>query len=342
MNCWYKFFLKSALLPGFLFTVFSLKSQDIHFSQFYRSPANLNPALSGVFAGDQRFIANYRSQWAAVPVPYRTVSGAYDARLRHKILGEKTFLGYGLVLNNDLAGDANFGLTQLGLSLACLRQISDEIVASLGAQVMTGQRSVQQSRLSFEEQWNGDIHDPKLSANEAFSKSQHLTSLTAGLNMRYQSGQSRTKVDFGGAFFHLNQPKASFTDDMDVKLPGKAVAYWLSNFQVNSVLDLKINAVFSRQLTYQEVVGGVAVRYYLHAARNRELAIQAGMAYRWGDALIPTLELQVRNWCAGVSYDLNYSPFRIATRRRGGPEFFLEYILWKVAPLKKFKACPIF
>jgi hypothetical protein len=52
----------------------TLKAQDIHFSQFSFSPANLNPAYTALFDGDVRFVANYRNQWFTVPVNYNTVS----------------------------------------------------------------------------------------------------------------------------------------------------------------------------------------------------------------------------------------------------------------------------
>ena len=45
--------------------VFNLNSQDIHFSQFYMSPLNLNPAMTGVMNGNIRLTGNYWNQWAS-------------------------------------------------------------------------------------------------------------------------------------------------------------------------------------------------------------------------------------------------------------------------------------
>ena len=55
-------------------------AQDIHFSQFANSPLNLNPAQTGLFNGDYRIMANQRSQWSAVPIPYSTFSLGADMR----------------------------------------------------------------------------------------------------------------------------------------------------------------------------------------------------------------------------------------------------------------------
>lgn len=334
-----RFFSALALVITGLVT----KAQDIHFSQFNNSPTNLNPALTGVFAGDLRFIANYRNQWKSVPVDYRTVSGAFDSRLHHKVLGKNAYLGYGLGFNNDVAGDAKIGFSQLGANVSYVRQLSDALFASVGAQFSLGQRSVSPEKLSYEEQWNGDIFDPNRSNGESFSNtSKGIGSISTGINLHYQLEGTRTKFDLGSGIFHLNQPNTSFDGDPSVDLPMKFSPYLLTTIELTEKFDLRANGLFSKQLSYQETVAGVAVRYHFSTVKDEELNAQLGISMRFGDALIPSVELQYRNWTAGLSYDRNISPFEVATINRGGPEFFLQYILWKVHPPKEFKACPIY
>ena len=40
----------------------AINAQDIHFSQFYMAPLNLNPALTGVMNCQQRLAGNYRNR----------------------------------------------------------------------------------------------------------------------------------------------------------------------------------------------------------------------------------------------------------------------------------------
>ena len=61
-------------------------AQDIHFSQFNNSPLNLNPAQTGLFNGDWRFVGNLRNQWSSVPVPYRTFSLSTDTTLENDFM----------------------------------------------------------------------------------------------------------------------------------------------------------------------------------------------------------------------------------------------------------------
>ena len=55
-------------------------AQDIHFSQFYDSPLNMSPALTGTDA-PFRANLNYRSQWSAFGNPFQTIAGSVDMAL---------------------------------------------------------------------------------------------------------------------------------------------------------------------------------------------------------------------------------------------------------------------
>ncbi|RYE18143.1 MAG: type IX secretion system membrane protein PorP/SprF, partial [Sphingobacteriales bacterium] len=46
--------------------------QDINFSQFYEIPLLRNPALAGLYSGDFRATAAFRSQWGSVSTPFQT------------------------------------------------------------------------------------------------------------------------------------------------------------------------------------------------------------------------------------------------------------------------------
>lgn len=331
------------LLVAFVAASKKVSGQDLHFSQFNNSPANLNPALTGVFAGDLRLIANYRSQWKSVPVDYRTLSASFDSRLFHKTFGANGYLGYGLVFNNDVAGDGEIGISQLGANLSYVRQLSDALFVSLGGQFSIYQRSVSPEKLTYEEQWNGDLFDPNSSNGESFSTTSKLFGgISSGINLHYQLEGTRTKFDVGTGISHLNQPNKSFQGDPAANLPIKFSPHLLSTLQLSPRIDLRLNGLFEKQTSYQEALAGVALRYHFSTLQDAELNAQLGFAMRFGDALIPSAEVQFKNWTAGFSYDRNFSAFEVATSQRGGPEFFLQYILWKVHPPVEFKACPIF
>ena len=85
----YKRLLITCFIIGFGLT--ALKAQDPIFSQFYSTPMQINPALTGLFKGDLRFIGNYRSQWNKVPVNYMTFSGGVDQKFINTNLKNSLF-----------------------------------------------------------------------------------------------------------------------------------------------------------------------------------------------------------------------------------------------------------
>src|SRR5215212_4876410 len=101
--------MKNAVLIIFsLFIVQVLYGQDPAFSQFFSSPLNINPALTGNINGDWRIISNFRDQWIGPASPYTTGTASYDTKvLQHKLPGvpEENVMGMGGMLLYDYAMD---------------------------------------------------------------------------------------------------------------------------------------------------------------------------------------------------------------------------------------------
>lgn len=320
----------------------SLLAQDLHFSQFHHQPLHLNPALAGIFAGDQRFSGIYRSQWTSVPVPYLTFSAGFDQKVSLRKL-QGTEIGIGLLFNYDQAGDASMSWTQIGLNLAGIQQLSDQIVLSAGAQFQVGQRAFQPQQLFFDEQYNGDTFDPTLPNFENFLQTAAgYTNLSAGLNLLYQADGSRNRVSAGFSMRHLNRPVIRFYNLPGLPLAPLSVGYLVSAIQMSEKFDLTINAAGQFQGPYREILTGSGIRYHLMQAPGRWVVLGIGASVRYGDALIAQSEIYFQQWRIGLSYDVNTSPLKVASARRGGPEISLQYIIQKAQPPDTFKVCPIF
>jgi|APTNR8051073442_1049403.scaffolds.fasta_scaffold00231_29 type IX secretion system PorP/SprF family membrane protein len=334
--------LKSiALCCGLLFSAGSY-AQDLHFSQFYNAPLNLNPGLTGVFSGDLRFGANYREQWASVPVPYLTFSAAFDQKLYTPVT-PGGLLSWGLVFNYDRAGDGQLSWSQIGGSASYIQQVGSEQYLSAGVQIKAGQRAFDAARLTFDDQFNGDVFDPNQATQESFSKtSSAYFDFAAGANWFFKDEDSRTQVYAGVGFAHLNRPKVGFRNDDEVRLSMLSNVYASGVVQAGALTDLTFHVLHQLQNPYQETVAGLGGRYHFNVERGKELALGLSFSYRINDAIIACTEALYRNWQFGLSYDLNTSPFKVASQRRGGPEVSLRYILTKVKPPEEFKMCPIF
>ena len=93
-----------------LISIGKLNAQDPSFSQFFSSPLNINPALTGNINGKWRVISNYRNQWIGPANPYTTGTISVDNKIFQNTAGnyvdENTRIGIGgmMMYDQSLAG----------------------------------------------------------------------------------------------------------------------------------------------------------------------------------------------------------------------------------------------
>jgi type IX secretion system PorP/SprF family membrane protein len=316
--------------------------QDIHYSQFNQAPLNINPALTGVFNGDLRFMGNFRDQWRNVPVPYTTYTGAFDMKIYPK-RSVNSFFGFGVVFNYDLMGTPSLNTMHLGLSGSYTYAINNNNLITAGLQVGGAQKAFKTDPLRWDRQWNGFEYDPSLASGETFDNMKALfADISLGLNYRLQANDQRTKVDLGAGYFHLNRPNQNFYDDIESRLPERLALHALGAIKLTNSFDILLNGLYQFQGKASELVTGLGAKFYANHQRGKELAFVLAANWRAKDAVSPVIEVHYKTWHVGFSYDINYSDFNVATGRRGGPELSISYRILKVKPLPTYKTCPIY
>jgi type IX secretion system PorP/SprF family membrane protein len=334
-----------------LLSAFSLKAQDIHFSQFGNSPLNLNPGLAGVFGGDLRFVGNFRQQWRTVPVPYLTFSASVENKVYFNRKKYNKFITASLLVNYDKQGDLSLKSLQIGTPIALTLPIGKSNFLTLGATPMFGQRAFDTDEITFDEQYRDGMFDPGASITEDLSVTTlKYFDISAGANLRLQSPRKRTRCDLGAAMHHINRPAHDFwasavTDNEEVRLYNKLTLYGLGMFQLSEKFDFLAQGLYQKQGEYSEIVYGGGIRMHLTKARYKELALQIGAdwRHRYKNSLVPRVEVFYGTWTFGATFD--WDAFsragKLISDRRGGPEISLIYRLYKLKPLQKFKSCPI-
>lgn len=336
----------SVILASIGFQV--VQSQDIHFSQFYHSPLNLNPALVGVHSGDISFIANYRNQWQDAGVDYTTFSGEVERKFYIDGL-RNSYFAAGLLINYDQAGTSNMSRTNVGVSASYSLQVSPVLFLTAGGHVGINQRAFDTRDLTYDQQFNGDQFDATL-PREAFDNTSIATlDLASGLNVRLQSADAniltkRSRLDVGVGVHRLTTPREGFNMNEDIQLPIRFSPYLLGTLMLSPSFDLQVRGTAQFQGEYRENVVGAGAKVYINRKPARELAMLLGASYRFnsfGDAMIPHVEFHIQQWMLGLSYDINISEFQVASDRQGGPEVALRYLFTTVKPPEKTKVCPI-
>ncbi len=328
-----------------LLTAYSslLFAQDIHFSQFNFSPLSQNPAFTGVFDGDVRFVANYRNQWFTVPVSYNTFSFSTDGNV--KTWKETHGLSLGGMFYYDRAGDSRFSAMQAMLSAAYQLRLGATKAHSIsvGASVGMGGRTIQYQYLYFDNQYTGDRYNPNLQSGEQFPNSSfYYPDVAAGLSYQYTKS-SRKQFTMGIGIHHLNQARQSFLNDKNIRLDLRYTINTKLRWQICKKLDLVPEAQFQYQDTKYELAFGVHTKAYIFKQNKASVCLNTGAYYRNNDAFYLLLGMDYNAWQVNLSYDINTSKFQRATQNNGAIEGSLIYILSKVKKVdSKGADCQIF
>jgi type IX secretion system PorP/SprF family membrane protein len=307
--------------------------QDVHFSQFYQTPLIVNPALTGVFSGDQRGIINYRNQWNDF-APYTTYSLSVDSRILKKKLKDKYF-GAGLFLYHDEAGDTKLSTTQAHFSISSTIEIASNHSVSAGLQGGIAQRVLNGGTFKWGSQYDGYGFAPDKSGESAYFENYTFGDFSAGISWNF--GKSETNIssnDYlgataGFAVYHINAPKQGFDLEnlnREFVIHGSAVIG-----MKGKPLALIPSIIYLQQGSLKEINIGGLLRLTLRQESKytgflKAVSAYGGIYYRVADALIPTILFEVANYALGFSYDMNVSPLTEASNGKGAFEISFRFI----------------
>lgn len=315
--------LKITLLFIFLLPIV-VKGQDIHWSQLQATPMWTNPALTGDFGGDMRFIANYRNQWQSIPASFNTAMFSVDTKIQ--VANSFSHFGIGVSAFKDTAGDLGFNTTSGQLSLAYNMYLGStqrsDFYVYIGAQYGRTRQSYDISAARYPGQ---EINWLTGLAYNDFS---------GGINGVW------VKPDFfiygGAAIAHLNSPNISFSQNRGE----------LNRVENNITLNPRFTAHLAANISFRRQKNSFIPAFqYLHQSEQKEILFGAdfmfnnlkqkksrstidwtiGLHHRWEDAIILSTKFRFsEQYNFGISYDLPVSKIQRPSNTYGGVEVFLS------------------
>lgn len=308
--------LTQCILLVFLFAAPPSRAQDPAFSQFFSSPLNINPALTGNIISEWRVISNMRSQWMGPVSPYQTATVSADGRPFRDKLPDKTIIGIGTMLMTDrVMGGAiagNFASLNVALNLKFAEGYNgEEHMLGLGIGGIYGHRRVDYTKLNFAEQFNGRTFDTNLPTGQTVL-SQMKPYFSTSVGAIYSLLGDDYNLDIGYAQFHSNRPRQSFLEDQLQVLPIRHVAHANYERYLSQTLVLNTNVIYQRQSTAQYLSVGGALGYYLSS--TEDIILNAGVWYWSNNAVVPYVGYVFRNMQFGLSYDATVSKFSYPRR----------------------------
>lgn len=334
-------FLLSIFTLGLMASLFA---QDPHLSMFYSAPLQLNPALTGVFNGNYRVSALYRSQWGEIlkdeeagPTQFRTMTFAADFRIP---VG-KNSVGIGVEALNDVAGESSFGTTRGGLAISYMQSLDKWsqhfLVVGLQGDVINRTFSPQNLRLGA--QWDGveynASHGPIDPYLAGASTSRLFFDASAGLLYFFKGRDNKTSAYVGFAVQHINEPNQSFQENgTNVKLFRKYVGHAGVNFPILPQVHLLPKLLVQFQGQSLETIYGLDVRFLFDKFDPSGNAFRLGAMFRGvggitpynPESLIFMAGVDFKGIDFGVAYDLNISDLKRASSLRGGFEVSVVYV----------------
>jgi type IX secretion system PorP/SprF family membrane protein len=301
------------------------KAQDIHFSQFFESPTMRNPALTGIFTGDYKVTTNYRNQWGAFGVPYKTalVSGETKILLRQLA---KDYLSFGLTTVFDKAGSLDFTGNSVYGAVNYNKALDPrtQTYLSVGLCGAYLQRSFDVTKMRTASQYSNGLYNGSAATGENmdFGVVRHYDA-SAGVSL---SGAITKRVNYyvGAAGYHVSKPKESYYNSDFIRLTTR----WAFNMGVSANLGdgyiLNAHANYQYQNPYQELIFGGLVSHPYKTVNGTRILMAMGCFYRKGDAIIPMVKVDYDQYSMAMSYDISMAGKRMYMSGFGGYEFALS------------------
>jgi len=344
------------------FAFVSVQAQDIHFSQFYMSPLNLNPAMTGVMNSQVRVVGNYRNQWASVlkSNAFSTYSVSYDQKIP---VGRYDYFGVGGTFWGDKAGQSDFKTLQGKMSVSYSKRMggyrSKSHYLVVGVEGGVSQRSIDFLNLQWGSQHDGaGGFNGQLPSGETFDRDNFLfADMSAGL-MWFTVFDENSNFYIGGAFSHLNRANQSFDSNEDIPLYSKFTIHAGAELMGDSRIGLVPGMVAFFQGPSFELNAGTSLKFLMGGGRGKnsdtqsfQIGLWTRLANRvngtdvlvapapgeppvitrnedvsvWVDAIILSTRFDYNNFGLGFSYDVNVSNLKPASNSNGAFEFSIIY-----------------
>jgi len=307
-----------------------LWAQDLTFSQFYEKPLLRNPALAGVFDGDIRMIGIHRNQWGSITVPFQTSAASIEYKF--PIGRWDDWITAGLQMTQDAAGDIKLKRTQFFPVINFHKSLSSDVDRYISGAFMFGPVNSQfdPTKVQLGDQFINGAFNPNNPTQQVFNRTGFTYwDLSTGLTFSNGFGDYG-KYYFGIAGFHLLKPKVSFYADNgdSSRLPRKLVLNAGLSSPTSDNNSIVMFADYFKQGGNEQFLGGVL--YGTELSRNYDdglaTTLYFGGFYRWNDAFIPVVKMDIKRFNIGISYDVNISRLKTASQWRGGLELTMSYI----------------
>lgn len=337
------------------------KSQDLHFSQYQRMSAQLNPGLTGMLPGvyDRQFNLIYRDQWNSFlgNASFKTYGAAFEMRnclrrnkqtamnSRSKKFSVPTW-GIGLTVLRDQTGtrsvkgisDQSYPLMRdyIDLSGSVILPMSDKTFLGGGFSGGVIMSSLDTRHLRYDEQFDGTAGFDQNIAGELDALGElNRTELDLGVGLAIVHLEKLWGIQGGAALDHAFRPAGTnlVQSEEAAVLSRRWTMHAKGSMRIyrdkQNYFGLQLDAFLMHQSPYQQFVGSGGFYYQngdgLTATLSTGIRNVRFINGRSTDAILIKANFDFTRFALGLSYDINSSNLNEASRHYGAFEISLSY-----------------
>ena len=312
-------------------------AQDAQFSQYNRSPIQINPALVGPTKGKVRVLAAHRNQSSQV-LRGNSFVGHFVSVDTRILEDSKQSLGIGVSALRDASGESNIGSKSLNLSVSYLRKI-------------TGAKGAHHKlRAGIE----GGIVDRNFDVWDVRTAAQFgVSPIFDGL---FESNFLHTDINFGMAWqadfpngnsitisaagHHLNRPSVSLFGVDNLSMNIRYAVHGTAELGLSDTWSIVPTFLYAHQGGSKTINLGSSLRKQLGETNSRKY-IEFGLLTRWMDAnfinanmaVVPILNLTWDRFNIGFSADIVTNNLRVPGSFDNAFEASVGYLFGQLSKL---------
>jgi len=321
--------MKKIFILIFIILAIEAEAQDPHFTQFYSAPLTVNPAYTGVFAGNLRLLSNVRLQWMGSGSPIYTTTFGVDGNIGKNRRGGQHPFNFGLLLMNDNALNGVLQSNYASAAGSYHIPLDPEAFGTLGIgfSAIYGDRNVNFNKISFANQFSNGQFDLSIPNGEAalMNMKPYFTG-SAGLLYQYADENKGSFFDIGISCYNFNKPKQTIIKDTNQFVPIRFSSQVSFQKYIRDDGIIEIRGIYQNQAATQYFQLGLFFEKLL--GETQEHTIGAGAWYRSKDAVSPYLKLGIKQFHIGLTYDIILNDLKSASGYNS-MEVSLQYIINK-------------
>jgi type IX secretion system PorP/SprF family membrane protein len=221
--------------------------------------------------------------------------------------------------------------------------MGDVSMISFGVSAAYAQRSVDFSKFTWDNQWDGFLFDRSLiNGEQGYEMKTTFFDLGTGVNLAYFPNEN-TYLKIGCGLAHLTKPKETFynqTNQLGIR-PTVNVDLFL---KMSPWVILNPSLYYTNQKDAEELIAGTLFQVDISTPQSEDMQLILGAFHRLGESVIGSGGIDIEGWRINVSYDFTMSSIAPAIKSHGATEISMIYTGYYNALSRERKSynCPRF